>query len=147
MKTVRHRLITPIVKLAGLSARTPVSTAAGLTRCGKRPNCVSSRAPPGSRHYVAPLRHGATRAEAQQALLEIIGNHGNARLVTEEAGFIHAAFASKLGFVDDVMFLLHADDGVVDVKSAARVGHYDFNVNRRRVEALRGEFGAVLARS
>ncbi len=101
---------------------------------------------------MAPLRHDVSRAGAQRVLLGIVRSHGDARIVTEqvteEADFIHATFASTLGFVDDVMFLHPADGGgVVDIKSAARLGHYDFGVNRRRVETLRGEFEAALAQS
>ncbi len=150
-KTIR-RLGASIIKLAGGSAPAPASTAADFTPCAKRLNCVSSRAAHGSSQYVAPLRHDVSRAEAQRVLLEIVRSHGNARIVTEEvtedAGFVHATFASTLGFADDVMFLHLADGGgVVDIKSAARLGHYDFGVNRRRVETLRGEFEAALAQS
>ncbi len=41
------------------------------------------------------------------------------------------------GFVDDLELELRAEAGLVAVRSAARLGRYDFGVNRRRVEALR----------
>ena len=48
-----------------------------------------------------------------------------------------------LGFVDDVDFVLYAKARVIHLRSASRVGHYDFGVNRKRVEAIRAAFEAA----
>ena len=51
-------------------------------------------------------------------------------------------------FTDDLEFLLDRERGVIDVRSASRVGYSDLGANRKRVEALRGvliERGAVAA--
>ncbi|EXI73185.1 MAG TPA: DUF1499 domain-containing protein [Candidatus Accumulibacter phosphatis] len=42
-------------------------------------------------------------------------------------------------FVDDVEFWFDASSGVIQVRSASRVGRYDFGVNRRRIEELRNQ--------
>ncbi len=49
----------------------------------------------------------------------------------------------RLGFVDDVEFLLDPNAGVIQVRSASRLGRRDFGVNRARVEALRMAFVAA----
>jgi uncharacterized protein (DUF1499 family) len=45
----------------------------------------------------------------------------------------HAVF----GFVDDIELHLRPVQGIIAVRSAARLGHSDFGVNRKRVEKLR----------
>jgi uncharacterized protein (DUF1499 family) len=46
--------------------------------------------------------------------------------------------------VDDVKFLFSADQPVIDVRSASRVGYYDFGVNRRRIEDIRKRWNEEL---
>ena len=58
-----------------------------------------------------------------------------------EPDYIHVEFRSAFfEFVDDVEFLI--DDGakLVHFRSAARMGSYDFNVNRNRMEDIRKRF-------
>lgn len=64
------------------------------------------------------------------------------RIVDEEPGYLHAECRSLLGFVDDFELLLDADAGMVHVRSAARLGYQDFDVNRNRVDRLRRELAA-----
>jgi len=42
-----------------------------------------------------------------------------------------------LGFVDDLEFLSEPSKGVIQVRSASRMGHSDLGVNRSRVERIR----------
>ena len=42
-----------------------------------------------------------------------------------------------MGFVDDVEFTYDDKDGVIQLRSASRLGRGDFGVNRRRIEAIR----------
>ena len=58
-------------------------------------------------------------------------------ILTATDGYLHAACRTRLGFVDDLECLLHPAAEVIHVRSASRIGHYDFGVNRARVEALR----------
>ena len=53
---------------------------------------------------------------------------------------ISAEFRSLLGFVDDVEFQLDRENGAIQMRSAARVGYWDFGVNRRRLEGIRKKF-------
>ena len=41
---------------------------------------------------------------------------------------------------DDVELLYTPDKNRVDVRSASKIGYYDFGVNRERIEALRLRF-------
>jgi uncharacterized protein (DUF1499 family) len=42
-----------------------------------------------------------------------------------------------LRFVDDVEFYFDGNARVIHVRSASRLGKYDFSVNRKRVETIR----------
>jgi len=59
-------------------------------------------------------------------------------LVETGDAYIHATVTSRLfGFVDDLE--LHADRqaGVIEVRSASRLGDSDLGVNGRRISALK----------
>jgi hypothetical protein len=52
--------------------------------------------------------------------------------------YLHAECSSAFfGFVDDLELHLRPSQNLIAVRSAARLGHGDFGVNRRRVENLR----------
>jgi len=53
---------------------------------------------------------------------------------------IKAEFRSLLGFVDDVEFHLDRESRAIQMRSASRVGYWDFGVNRRRLEGIRKKF-------
>ena len=118
-----------------------------LTPCSSAPHCVSSQADAGSSKHVEPLAFGAATTDvARQALLKTLYAQSNATVERADEQFVHATFKSTLGFVDDVTFIIQADDAIIDVKSSSRIGYYDFGVNRKRVEHLRAAFEAALDR-
>ena len=124
-----------------LLAGTPPATLGvhdgALAPCPDRPNCVSSRATD-ARHAIAPLAFDGRADDAWRRLVATIGTMPGARVVRDDGRYLHAEFASAtLGFVDDVELVLDAAARVIHVRSAARLGRYDFGVNRARIEALR----------
>jgi uncharacterized protein (DUF1499 family) len=59
-------------------------------------------------------------------------------VVSVTADYLHAQSRSLLfRFVDDIEFQLRADEQLIAVRSASRIGYYDWGVNRRRVERIR----------
>jgi uncharacterized protein (DUF1499 family) len=112
-----------------------------LASCPDKPNCVSSRAT-ASRHAIAPLALDGPATEAWKHLVATIRAMPGATIVTDErvtgGRYLHAEFASRvLGFVDDLECLLADGAKAIEVRSASRLGSYDFGANRARVEALR----------
>ncbi len=105
----------------------------------RSPNCASSACDPADAvHYVAPLAFRASADEAWSGLLRTLRGLDRVSIVTERSGYLHAEFRSRMfGFVDDVEFVLDVPAGVIQVRSASRLGHGDLGVNRRRVEMLR----------
>ena len=66
-----------------------------------------------------------------------------ATVVKAESGYLYATFNTRvLKYTDDVEFWFDAARGVVQVRSASRLGRKDFGVNRARVEAIRAQLGA-----
>lgn len=108
-----------------------------LAPCPKTTNCVSS-IDPMDEHYVPPLRYTGNQDDAYLKLVALIASCQRARIVVKEANYLRAEFRSAiLRFVDDVEFLFSADQAVIDVRSASRVGYFDFGMNRRRIEDIR----------
>jgi len=106
------------------------------------PNNVSSQANKelDASHYVAPLpfKSNDSPKAAIQKLVTIVDRMDRTKIVTEESNYLHVEFTSKLlGYCDDVEFYAADDGGIVDVRSASRLGYGDGGVNRRRVEAIR----------
>jgi uncharacterized protein (DUF1499 family) len=44
-----------------------------------------------------------------------------------------------MGYVDDTEFYLDEKAGVIQVRSASRLGRSDFGVNRERIESIRAQ--------
>ncbi len=111
-----------------------------LLPCPDRPNCVSSKSID-SRHWIAPLRYWGSGEKALHWLKHVILSLARTQLIEEDSNYLHFEFHSRLfGFVDDVEFYCREGDGAIDVRSASRTGYWDFGVNRRRIEAIRGAF-------
>lgn len=112
-------------------------SSSGLAACPSSPNCVSSDAQD-SAHRVPPFQLGEAPASAWQAAREQVSRLPRTRIVNETADYLHAECRSAVfGFVDDLELHLRPGEGVIAVRSAARLGYSDFGVNRRRVELLR----------
>jgi uncharacterized protein (DUF1499 family) len=111
-----------------------------LRPCSASPNCVSSQSSDQD-HFIEPLTYQDSRAQARDRLIAVIQAMDRARIIELEDDYLHAEFSSALfRFVDDVEFHLPADAKVIEVRSASRLGYYDFGVNRRRLERIRAEF-------
>ncbi|MBL4570808.1 MAG: DUF1499 domain-containing protein [Alcanivorax sp.] len=107
-----------------------------LAPCPDSPNCVSSLATDEERR-VAPLQVAETRGASMARLQALLRQLPRVEFDVVGQSRIQARFSSRLlRFVDDVTFYVR-EDGVVEVRSASRVGYWDLGANRRRVESLR----------
>lgn len=108
-----------------------------LAPCPDKPNCVCSEARD-RQHAVAPLTLRGDPAAAWPAIQEVVGSLPRTRIISSDAGYLHAEFRTRvLRFVDDLELLLDAEARQVAVRSASRVGYSDLGANRKRVETLR----------
>jgi uncharacterized protein (DUF1499 family) len=86
-----------------------------LAPCPSSPNCVSTQAQDEG-HAITPIRYRKSRAEAKEALKEIVRSLSRTKLVEEDESF----------------------------RSASRTGYGDLGVNRSRMEQVRGLAGEKL---
>jgi uncharacterized protein (DUF1499 family) len=122
-----------------------------LKPCPDSPNCVSSQATD-EEHKAEPLRfrdHGPLPAgepalpqyssdEAWARLVVVVAGMPRTDVVAADEAYMHVEFRSAVfRFVDDVEFVLDADNKVIHFRSASRVGRSDLGANRKRMEAIR----------
>ena len=99
-------------------------------RTGK-PNWVSSQVEQSDAHYIAPLKGSIA------AVAKVVKGMQRTVIVEQKGDYLYAEFSTALmGYVDDVEFT--SDGKVVHARSSSRLGVRDFNVNRKRVDAIRG---------
>ncbi|MDY7026592.1 MAG: DUF1499 domain-containing protein [Pseudomonadota bacterium] len=113
-----------------------------LPRCSSSPNCVCSEYPDDEEHYAKPLRvSGFIRNdEVMKKLITAITETGGV-IVEQKGHLLTATYTSKLlRFVDDVQARYDMENRQVHIRSASRVGYYDFKANKARVEAIRKAF-------
>lgn len=111
-----------------------------LPPCPDKRNCVCTQ-DPAEKHRIETLRYDVTQDEARDKLLGVIRHMEHSTLVQVDPDYIHAEFRSAVfEFVDDVEFLFDDSAKLIHFRSAARMGYYDFNVNRNRMEEIRKRF-------
>lgn len=131
-----------VLYMLSFSGRVPENIGAvdgNLAACPKSPNCVCSQASdPGKR--MPAIVWSATENEAApiERVKAVIGRHfPEATLITEKEYYLHYEFTSFIfRFVDDVEFLIDADQQQIDFRSASRVGHSDLGANAKRMRKI-----------
>ena len=116
---------------AGTPANAPPP--AQLEPCLSAPRCVSSLGD--DEHKVAPFK--LAQASGWSAVVEAVRAGERTTIVQDDAHYLHAEIVSPWHFYTDDLELMLRADGKVEVRSSSRIGYYDFDVNRKRVEALR----------
>ena len=114
-----------------------------LAPCPNSPNCVSTQSED-PRHQIDPIPYTTSLTETKEALLQVIRSMDRTKIVTEASSYIHAEFRTKgIGYVDDVEFFLDEQARIIHFRSSARLPYYDWDVNRKRMEAIRAAFEAA----
>lgn len=104
-----------------------------------KPNWVSSQAPAVDPHYIAPLKFSGDARASMQRLAKIVQGFPRAKLVEQKDHYLYVEFSTALmGYTDDVEFTVSGD--AIHVRSSSRLGIRDFDVNRKRIEAVRAGF-------
>lgn len=108
-----------------------------LADCPSSPNCVSSQSHDLS-HLIEPIPYTGDPAAAIAQLKSVIESLPRTEIIAATDTYLYAEFTSALmGFVDDVEFYVDATNGVIQVRSASRLGESDLGVNRKRIDAIR----------
>eukprot|EP00891_Asterochloris_glomerata_P008707 jgi/Astpho2/8707/Aster-05274 len=121
------------------------------------PNCISTSEEANQRdnHYVPPLTYNpipgrgrknpASREKAMQELVSVVSalkpDRFEPKIIKQEPDYLYVEYKSPtFGFTDDVEFWFPADrNSEVEYRSASRIGDSDFDINRKRIKAIRLE--------
>jgi uncharacterized protein (DUF1499 family) len=116
----------------------------------RTPNSVSSQAelwpdaPQQAYARIAPLALAGDGKATIAKIARIVEDLPGTQIVERRDDYLYARFTTTLmRFVDDVEFWADPAAGVVQVRSASRVGRKDFGVNRARIEAIRARLAAA----
>ena len=108
-----------------------------MAPCPTTPNCVVSKGAD-AEHQIEPLVYEGDRDAAYTNLLKVLTVVPRTVVTEKTATYIRAESTSRIfHFVDDLEFYFPADEKLIQVRSAARVGESDLGVNRRRLEQIR----------
>lgn len=143
-------LTTPLIlvavilfSLAACSSKAPSTLGVqdGLfAPCPDTTNCVSSQATD-AKHTIPPIAAHGGVDKVMVDLGNAIESMFGAKVVTVEGPYLHAIYTSRvMRFVDDLECYYDENKGVIEIRSASRIGYTDFNANRSRVEELRTLF-------
>lgn len=150
MTKLTQVVFTSLILLTGCTTKAPnLGIENGqLTQCPDKPNCVSSFLKT-EQHYIKPIIITSTRLEIKGDIVKIVNELKNSKITVLENNYVRAEFSSKVfGFVDDVEFYFpetnstetNSTETIIQIRSGARVGYSDFNVNRNRMEKIRIKF-------
>jgi uncharacterized protein (DUF1499 family) len=116
----------------------------------KTPNSVSSQADlwpdavQKDNARIAPLALQGDGKATIATIAKVIEDLPGSKLVEQRDDYLYAQFTTALmRFTDDVEFWFDPAAGVIQVRSASRVGRKDFGVNRARIESIRERLGRV----
>ena len=119
-----------------------------LKRPSRTSNSVTSQAdlwpdhPQKAYSAIAPFKASGDGSAEMKKITQALQAMPRTTIIQQEPGYIYAqSTTAALKFTDDIEFTLDANKGIIDVRSASRLGRKDFGVNRARVEAVRGAIG------
>ena len=112
------------------------------------PNSVSSQAglypdhPQRAYAEIAPLPlKNASGPASLQALAAVLGAIPGITLVEQRPDYLYAQAETRwMKFTDDLEFWFNPARGVIELRSASRLGGKDFGVNRERIESIRAAY-------
>lgn len=139
-------LIVVIISLyfayLGHQSRSQIAPSLGIVNtsllpCPDTPNCVSSEAGTNAKQFVSP--HNVTEGQ-NDLILEKVNTAVltlGGQIQSKTDHYLYATFKSKLfGFVDDFEVRYDQTQAVLHFRGASRVGKSDFDVNKKRVQAV-----------
>jgi uncharacterized protein (DUF1499 family) len=114
------------------------------------PNSVSSQSRLWAGHprqeaaHIAPLAFAGSGPATIARLRGLLQDWPGAQVVSARDDYLYVQFTTALmKFTDDAEFWFDPAAGVVQVRSASRLGHGDHDVNRQRIETLRAALAAA----
>lgn len=126
------------VSLAGPVLAQDLSPPASFPQlaCPASPNCVNSLGAGG----LAPLAYSSTAEQGMARLRATLATLDEASVQAADASSLTAIFTTRLGFRDEVVFVLDPVRQQIHFRSRSLTGYYDFGKNRSRMQAVSERF-------
>ncbi|MFH0258914.1 DUF1499 domain-containing protein [Vibrio barjaei] len=125
--------LSSVVILTACGAGYKTTTDRTEQPCGDSPRCVSTQ---DSREEFKLAPFTLTTNTNINQIEQIALTLPNAEIATKEGNYLRVEYTSSVfRYVDDMELRIEGDQLLV--RSEARIGYYDFDVNRERVEAFR----------
>ena len=106
-----------------------------ISTCPKTPNCVSSLTD-SKKHFMDPWENSGE--DVLKRIKKAAFTEPRSKLISESPTHLHFTFKSFVfRFVDDVWFAVEGDK--VHFKAAARLGRKDFDMNKKRMNRIKGK--------
>jgi uncharacterized protein (DUF1499 family) len=108
-----------------------------LKECPESPNCVSTQTQQESKK-MDPIPFELDPKEVIKVIKSVVESQPNTNLQNESSNYLNYIFKSKIfGFIDDVEFLIDAEQKLIHFRSASRTGYSDLGVNKKRMTELK----------
>ena len=104
--------------------------------CPSSPNCVStSEKETDTQHYISPYKYTKGIEDTKKDIKDIIKKKGWEIVSTNDStNYWHVVVKTTFfRFRDDFEIHINQTSSLIEFRSASRVGHSDFGVNRKRV--------------
>ncbi|MCY9870185.1 DUF1499 domain-containing protein [Vibrio barjaei] len=125
--------LSSVVILTACGAGYKTTTDRTEQPCGDSPRCVSTQ---DSREEFKLAPFTLTTNTNINQIEQIALTLPNAEIAAKEGNYLRVEYTSSVfRYVDDMELRIEGDQLLV--RSEARIGYYDFDVNRERVEAFR----------
>lgn len=117
----------------------PAAEIAQRLACPASPNCVNSLGVGG----FPPLAYTGSAEQGMTRLRATLAAFSEARIEHADATSLTTIFTTRLGFRDEVVFVLDPAQPVIHFRSRSLLGYHDFGKNRARMQAVSERFAAT----
>ncbi len=138
--TFKTAFITALACLMGtVAAQAPGNQEhSGDLTCSQTGNCINSLSGSG----LLPLRYRGTATQGMASLRATLASYPDAEVVRGGPLWLEVIFTTRMGFRDQVDFVLNPQTAQIDYRSRSLVGLYDFGKNRSRMTEFAQRFAA-----
>ncbi|MFO7797974.1 MAG: DUF1499 domain-containing protein [Promethearchaeati archaeon] len=114
--------------------------------CPEKHVCVSTQAPKDDeKHYIEPLPLTTSIEEAKQKMLEVITSISRTEILENKNKYMRVKFTTLiLRMKDDVEIYFDDKENLIHMRSQSRIGGYDWNTNRNRINKIKRKYKELL---
>jgi len=108
-----------------------------LAGCDGLQNCTASTAS-AKRNHIEPISYTGDASEVIDNVASLVPTMSGTKIIAQTENYLHVTYKTLLlGYTDDLELLRDDEQGMLQIRSASRLGRSDFGANRKRIEALR----------